>query len=343
MILSMDLGPNSYDIIVERGALCRADRYFKLDRKVLIVTDSGVPVEYAKTVAACCKAPYIEIFPEGEQNKNMDTYQAILSRMVQEGFSRTDCVVAVGGGVTGDMAGFAAASYMRGIDFYNIPTTLLSQVDSSIGGKVAIDFKNYKNIVGAFYQPKLVLCDTDTLTTLPLPIFRDGCAEVIKYAVLFDPDLFSRLQKEGIDFQREDVIARCVEWKRRVVAEDEFDRGIRQLLNLGHTIGHGVEASSHFSISHGSAVAIGMAIIARSAAKLGICDDDTANAIAQLLQQFDLPISTDFTVSTLFDCTLSDKKRIGAMLNLIIPQKIGKCGIYPTPIEELKSIIQAGL
>ena len=216
-------------------------------------------------------------------------------------------------------------------------------MDSSVGGKTAIDLDAGKNLAGAFYQPKLVLCDTATLNTLPRRVFLDGCAEVIKYGILYDAALFSLLSEYGPDFPREQVITRCVELKRDVVAADEFDRGQRQLLNLGHTLGHGVEALSNFTLSHGKAVAIGTAIVSRAAAKYGICTQDAADKIENVLKQFGLPTDTKYTCDVLYTAALSDKKRSGSTVNLIIPRRIGHCDIIPTPVSELESFIQAGL
>jgi 3-dehydroquinate synthase len=212
-----------------------------------------------------------------------------------------------------------------------------------VGGKTAIDLPAGKNLAGAFYQPRLVLCDIDTLTTLPEEIFRDGCAEVIKYGVLYDPQLFSQLMLSGPDFDRESVIARCVELKRDVVALDEFDNGLRQKLNLGHTVGHGIEGHSNFTVSHGRAVAMGMAIVARAAAAGGLCSQADADAIVQLLERFHLPTGTDYAAEDIYRCALSDKKRSGGKVNLIVPRAVGRCDILPTPVEELKSFIEAGL
>ncbi len=261
----------------------------------------------------------------------------LLNFLARNKLTRTDLIVALGGGVVGDLAGFAAASYLRGIRFIQVPTTLLAAVDSSVGGKTAIDLPAGKNLAGAFCQPSLVLCDTDTLNSLPPDIFRDGCAEVIKYGVLYDPALFAHLEEKGLAFDREAVITRCVEWKRDVVMEDEFDTGARMKLNLGHTIGHGVEARSHFGISHGKAVAIGMAIVSRASH----CSDN--GKILGILHKFGLPVSTQYTAEDLYTYTLSDKKRTGGTVNLILPRSIGRCDIVPTPVENLKSFIQAGL
>ncbi len=282
-------------------------------------------------------------FPAGEQSKCGKTWLALLEFLAEQRLTRSDCVIALGGGVVGDLTGFAAASYLRGIDYVQVPTTLLAAVDSSVGGKTAIDLEAGKNLAGAFYQPKLVLCDTDTLRSLPDEIFRDGCAEVIKYGILYDPDLFAHLKQRGPGFDREAVIARCVELKRDVVAVDELDRGQRQKLNLGHTLGHGVEAQSHFTLSHGKAVAIGMAMIARAAEKLGLCREDTRRAVEEILLDFSLPTVPGCTGAEILSSALSDKKRQGGTVNLIVPREIGRCDILPTPVEKLPGIIEAGM
>ena len=309
--------------------------------KVCIVSDSNVfPLYGADCVRALDRAGFsvgTYVFPAGEASKNGFTYLELLNRLAELKLTRSDLIVALGGGVVGDLAGFAAATYLRGIRFIQIPTTLLAAVDSSVGGKTAIDLPSGKNLAGAFYQPSLVLCDTDTLHTLPKEVFTDGCAEVIKYGVLYDPHLFAHLEEKGLSFDRETVITRCVELKRDVVAEDEFDTGARMKLNLGHTIGHGVEAKSNFAVSHGRAVAIGMAIVSRASG----CPD--SDRIQSILKKFDLPTETDYSAEDLFGYTLSDKKRSGGTVNLILPRAIGSCDIVPTPVENLESFIQAGL
>lgn len=314
---------------------------------VAIVSDSNVWPLYGDIAADSLKRSGFSVehfvFAAGEESKNGQTYLALLDFLAQKQLTRSDLIVALGGGVVGDLAGFAAATYLRGIPFIQVPTTLLAAVDSSVGGKTAIDLPSGKNLAGAFYQPALVLCDTDCLRTLPQEIFLDGCSEVIKYGVLFDPELFSVLEECRADFCPEDVIARCVALKRDVVAEDEFDRGARQLLNLGHTIGHGVEAASSFAVSHGKAVAIGMAIAARAAAACGLCRTADAQRLVELLRAFSLPVCTDIEAAQLFRSALSDKKRSGEYVNLILPQKIGACIIRKTPVDELKSFIEAGM
>ena len=314
---------------------------------VAIISDTNIWPIYGKTVANSLERAGFRVisyaFPAGEESKNGQTYLSILNFLAENKLTRSDCIIALGGGVVGDMTGFVAATYLRGIAYIQVPTTLLAAVDSSVGGKTAIDLNTGKNLAGAFYQPRLVLCDTDTLTSLPQDIFRDGCAEVIKYGILYDKQLFAHLQEKGIAFDREAVIARCVELKRDGVMEDEFDTGARMRLNLGHTIGHGVEARSQFTLSHGKAVAIGMAIVSRAAQTMQICSEEICKKIIEILENLGLPVTTDSTAQELFEYALSDKKRSGGTVNLIVPKDIGNCLIIPTDICELKSFIEAGL
>lgn len=309
--------------------------------KLCIITDRNVWPLYGEPLAyALSKAGFYVctfVMRPGEESKNWRTYLDILECLATHGLSRDDCILALGGGVVGDLAGFAAATYLRGIPYIQLPTSLLAMVDSSVGGKTAIDLDAGKNLVGAFYQPVAVLCDTDTLRTLPNNIFLDGCAEVIKYGVLYDAPLFAQLEAAGPDFDREAVIARCVQLKRDAVAADEFDRGQRKKLNLGHTIGHAIEKRSNYTISHGKAVAIGMAIVCRAAK----CPD--TERIDRLLRKFSLPCRTDFSAAQLYEAALSDKKRSGAFIDLIIPNSVGDCAIVPTPVENLKTFIEEGL
>lgn len=310
-------------------------------RKICVVSESRVFPLYGKTVQESLEANGFQVisfvFPAGEESKNPQVYLELLNFLAQHKLTRTDMIVALGGGVVGDLAGFAAATFLRGIRFIQVPTTLLAALDSSVGGKTAIDLPAGKNLAGAFWQPSMVLCDTDTLNSLPEDVFRDGCAEVIKYGILYDPNLFAHLEDKGPAFDRESVIARCVELKRNVVMEDEYDTGARMKLNLGHTIGHGVEAYSQFALSHGKSVAIGMAIVARASG----CPD--ADRITALLAQFGLPITIAYPPEEIFRFSLSDKKRSGETVNLIIPDFIGSCSIVPTAVEQLQSFIEAGL
>jgi len=341
----------SYDVIIGNGVLKEIGSHLldilKKHCKVTIISDSNVWPLWGDFVANHLTVAGFDVlhyvFPAGESSKSTATYLEILNFLAENQVTRTDAILALGGGVTGDMSGFAAATYLRGIRYIQVPTTLLAMVDSSVGGKTAIDLPVGKNLVGAFYQPNLVLCDLDTLSTLPESVFCDGCAEVIKYGVLYDANLFSHLTQHGLDFDREAVISRCIELKRNVVAEDEFDTGTRQKLNLGHTIGHGIEAKSNFSITHGQAVAIGMVIVSKAGAQLGYCDASIFKALEETLAKFKLPTSTSFTANQLYTCALSDKKRSGGTVNLIIPNTIGACAIVPTPVTELESFIKEGL
>ena len=339
-----------YDVLIGTGLLGQLGSYVAAMQKVskvCIVSDSNVWPLYGKTALDSLAARGLEtthfVFHAGEENKNPDTYLHLLNHLAEHRITRTDLIVALGGGVVGDLAGFAAATYLRGIPFIQVPTTLLAAVDSSVGGKTAIDLPGGKNLVGAFYQPSLVLCDIDCLNTLPDDVFRDGCAEVIKYGILYDSELFAHLTERGPEFDRQAVITRCVELKRNVVAEDEFDTGSRMKLNLGHTFGHGVEAQSNFEISHGKAVAIGMAIVARAAAAAGLCNLDTKEQILHVIGQFGLPDGCSYTAAQLYHAALSDKKRNGRTVNLIVPHEIGSCSIEQMLMDNIESFIQAGL
>ena len=333
-----------YDIKIGSGLLSQAGQEIAAlgrVKTVAIVSDSNVWPIYGETLQeSLTDAGFTAVsfvFPAGEESKNAAVYLELLNFLAEKQLTRTDLIAALGGGVVGDLAGFAAATYLRGIRFVQLPTTLLAAVDSSVGGKTAIDLPAGKNLVGSFCQPSLVLCDTDTLRSLPEDIFRDGCAEVIKYAILYDHSFFRSLEATGSDFHREQTIARCVELKRNVVMQDEFDTGERMKLNLGHTLGHGVEALSNFTLSHGKAVAIGMAIVSRASQ----CPD--TDRIVSLLRRFGLPTDTDTAAEDIYRYTLSDKKRAGDSINLIIPHSIGNCAIVPTKISDLLTFIKAGL
>lgn len=340
----------SYDVIIGSGLLPDLGNYikeFSKCTKVAIISDSNVWSFYGEAVTSSLTNANVAfcsfVFPAGEESKNGNTYLSILNFLAENRITRSDLLIALGGGVVGDITGFAAATFLRGIGYIQIPTSLLAMVDSSVGGKTAIDLPAGKNLAGAFCQPKLVLCDIDALNTLPKDVFRDGCAEVIKYGVLYDAALFAHLLEKGLDFDKETVISRCVELKSIVVAQDEFDTGARQKLNLGHTLGHGIEAQSNFTISHGKAVAIGMALVSKAAVEAGICDVTTYENILTTLKKFGLPTKTDCTAKVLYNSALSDKKRFGATVNLIIPQKIGDCIIQATAVSELMTFIEAGL
>ncbi len=328
MILTTKTSSGQYDIVINRGVLNNLKEYLNLNRKVLVVTDSGVPEVYAKTVAAQCGDGYIFTFLQGEESKNFETYQAILKQLAFNGFTRSDCVVAVGGGVVGDMAGFAAATFMRGIDFYNIPTTVLSQVDSSIGGKVAIDFCGIKNIVGAFYPPKAVIIDPDTLKTLPQRQISNGLAEALKMAATFDEKLFKAFQKEELNIDY--VIEQSLLIKRKVVEEDEKEQGIRKVLNFGHTIGHAIESANLGNLFHGECVGLGM---------LYCCSQSVKAQILTALEKLNLPTKCEINADEIIKTISFDKKKSGDSISVIWVNEIGSFEIRKMTLSELKEVI----
>ncbi len=338
-----------YDVKIGSGILSKCGEYISAVTGVCraaIITDSNVERLYLKTAVKSLEDAGFSVdcfvFPAGEESKNISTLSNILEFLAERSFTRSDIVIALGGGVTGDITGFAAAVYLRGINYIQIPTTLLASVDSSVGGKTAIDLTAGKNLAGAFKQPKLVICDVDTLSTLPSEEFANGMAESIKYGVLFSDLLFSQLSKDLSSDSLIETVARCVEFKGIVVERDEFDNGERKLLNLGHTIGHAIEKCSNFKIAHGHAVAIGMAMIARAGEALGITKIGTAALIEKALVKYNLPINTDFDTDALVRASLSDKKREGAKITLILPLEIGKCTLKNEPVTELEKYIKFG-
>ena len=338
-----------YDIIIDKGILeCAGELCAAVKKpcRAAVLTDSNVaPLYLERLERSLTSAGYKVVsytIPAGEASKSAESYIAFLSFLAQNKITRSDCLVALGGGVVGDLCGFCAATYLRGVEFIQIPTTLLAMVDSSVGGKTAIDIPEGKNLVGAFYQPSLVICDYDTLSTLPEDIFTDGCAEVIKYGIINDRELFEKL-KNPILPQIEDIIESCVRNKRDVVNADEHDTGVRQLLNLGHTAAHSIEILSNFEISHGSAVAMGMAIILRAAASLGHCPKEDCDAAIDQISSYGLPTDCPYTARELADIALNDKKRQGGSITLIMPYGIGDSRLYRVPVESLEDIFKAGL
>ena len=324
MILHLDLPQNGYDIILERGALAKAGEYLDLNRRVLVVTDSGVPKQYAETVAAQCKSPTLVTVPMGEGSKCFERYRELLSTLLSAGFTRTDCVVAVGGGVVGDLAGFVAATYMRGIDFYNIPTTLLSQVDSSIGGKVAIDLDGVKNIVGAFYQPKGVLIDPEVLATLPSRQLACGFAEALKMSLTSDTTLFSLFEEGRAVSEIDEVIYRSLCIKKTVVEKDEKENGLRRILNFGHTLGHGIETVGAGRLLHGECVALGM---------LPMCADELRVRLLPILSSLGLPTVIEGDVDSMLAVATHDKKRDGESISSVYVPAPGLFEIRREPME----------
>ena len=338
-----------YTVSVGPGLLGRVGETLrpltKASRAALVCGDRVWPLYGAVTAASLEAAGFavcVKVIPHGEEHKTLATYGELLNFFLENELTRSDLVVALGGGVTGDLAGFAAATYQRGVGFVQLPTTLLAAVDSSVGGKTAIDLPGGKNQAGAFYQPLAVLCDTDALSTLDETEYRCGCAEVIKYGVLFDRRFFDSLRSVPVSAQYEDVIAACVAFKRDAVEADEFDRGERRLLNLGHSFGHAVESCSSFTVRHGEAVAIGMAMIVRAAAERGFCTGECRDAVVSLLRAYGLPTETDIPAAGLLAALKKDKKRGGDTLSLIVPRAVGRCEIVPVALDEAEAWLRDG-
>jgi len=312
-----------------------------------VVTDTVVAPLYLSSVTeSLLRSGYTvssHVYPAGEVHKNLDTLSDILEFLAAEHLTRTDCVVALGGGVCGDTAGFAAGCYLRGVRLVQLPTTLLAAVDSSVGGKTAVNLRAGKNLAGVFLQPSAVLCDTDALASLPPAVFADGAAEAIKTGVLFREALFSLFEADILAADLSEIIRQCVELKGRVVEQDAFDTGPRKLLNLGHTVGHAIETCSDYTVSHGHAVAAGMAVIARAAERLGWCEAPCADRISAVLARNALPVSTVFSASALARAALSDKKRTGGEIALVVPERIGRCSVKKLPVDELEAVFAAGL
>ncbi len=333
-VLNMNLGENSYPINIGKGILERVSEYFNLDRKVFIITDSGVPRKYAEKVDKLCKNSTILTVAEGERSKSISTLEKVLTEMSNAELGRSDCIVAVGGGVVGDLAGFAASIYMRGIDFYNIPTTLLSQVDSSIGGKTAINLGGIKNIVGSFKQPKAVLIDPDVLTTLPKRQMRNGLCEAIKMAATCNEKLFEKLElldEEDIYNNIEEIIVEALKIKKAVVEEDERELGLRKILNFGHTLGHGIEANKDlFELYHGECVSLGM---------IPVSFGDAKNRIESLLKKVGLPTVYSGNINSALTFVAHDKKCSSYVLSIVVCEKIGTCKIHSLSVNDFKDLV----
>lgn len=333
------------DLLNECGAII--SREIKPCRAALI-SDTNVMRLYGEKAASSLENSGFKVssfsFPAGEKSKTPNTLFEILDFLASNEFDRSDVVIALGGGVTGDIAGFASAIYMRGMKLVQIPTSLLAMVDSSVGGKTGVDLDKGKNLVGAFKQPQLVICDTKVLSSLPNEQFACGMAEVIKYAMICDAKLFELLNEtQGRTAFSEDklksVISRCVEIKGEIVTRDEFDNGERQLLNFGHTLGHAVEKVSDFEIGHGQAVGIGMVMMTALSEKLGICESGTKARLIEVLKSFELPTETDFSMSALAGALVLDKKRRGDNITIIMTEKIGACFYKSVPISEFEGYL----
>ena len=338
MKLTMQLGSRSYDIILKSGCLANLYQFANVaNRKVFILTDSGVPEQYAQTVLAQCPNGMVYTVPQGEASKSLKVYGQVLQAMLEFNMTRKDLLVAVGGGVVGDLGGFCAASYMRGIDFVNCPTTTLSQIDSSIGGKTAIDLGETKNIVGAFWQPKLVIVDPDTLATLPRRHFINGLAEAVKASLLADPELFAIFENGDVDAQIGEIICRSLRFKKNIVEQDETEQGMRKALNFGHTIGHGIEAVKGIKgrrtvgLYHGECVALGMLPMIESKA--------LQKRVRAVYRRLGLPTRTTYDKEKVLAEMLHDKKAQSGQITIIKVPGLGCWRAETIPVEGLRPLL----
>ena len=327
MKLTINCKTYSYDVIIQRNILNNVSEYLSLQRKVLILTDDGVPSEYVLKVSSQCLNPIIVTVKQGEQSKNIDNYQLVMKTLIEHGFTRTDCLVSIGGGVVGDLGGFISSTYMRGIDFYNIPTTLLSQVDSSIGGKTAIDYNGIKNIIGSFYTPKCVLIDPNTLQTLDKRQLHAGLVEAIKMACTCSSSLFEIISKsKNLENDIDEIIFQSLQIKQKIVEEDLEEKGLRRVLNFGHTLGHIIESASNYNLLHGECVGIGM---------LSFSSDKARKQIKKLLKKYNLPTSYDLSLKDIEDYLIHDKKKTGDYIWIVSVENIGSYELKKIKIDEL--------
>ena len=326
MVNTVHLGEKTYDVVIEKGVFKRAEKELNLNRRVLIVSDEGVPPEYAKAISEKCKEPVIAVIKSGENHKNLETMQDLFQLMIQNNFTRKDCVLALGGGMVGDLCGFTAASYMRGIDFYNIPTTVLSMVDSSVGGKTAVNFGGVKNIIGAFWQPKKVLIDVDLLKSLPQRQISNGLAEALKMALTFDAALVEKFQTDNPFDHLEEIIQRSVQLKTDVVEKDEKESGLRKVLNFGHTIGHGIEIVSDGALYHGECVGLGM---------LCLASEEVREILIPVMKKLNLPVECSVNVEKALEAIRHDKKAGNGSISTIHVNKAGTFEMKDMTLEEL--------
>lgn len=332
MLYNIKMKDHQYDVVIERNILDNVESYLELNRKVLIVTDDGIPSTYIDKVLSKCKQGYVYTIKQGEASKNFQNFENILNYLIENKFIRTDCIVAIGGGVVGDLAGFCASVYMRGITFYNIPTTLLSQVDSSVGGKTAIDKCGIKNIVGAFYPPHKVLIDPNVLKTLDKRQLLSGLVEAIKMGATSDKQLFN-LIKNSNDLEKDidEIIIKAIKVKKEVVEIDPNEKGLRKILNFGHSVGHAIESSGKFNdYLHGECVGIGMLYFSSNTVK---------QEILNVLNKYHLPVKVDIDKDELLNYILLDKKRTTDYLSIIYVNEIGTCEIKNEKIENIKNYL----
>lgn len=335
-----------YDVVVENGALAQVGTLvsplFAPGSKAMVISETNVFPLYGEQVMTSLAAAGFEahsfVFPAGEPSKQLSTVAEMYAALATDGFTRSDFIVTLGGGVAGDMGGFAAATFLRGIDFVQIPTSLLAQVDASVGGKTGVDLPEGKNLVGAFHQPRLVISDPQTLATLPDEYFTDGMGEVVKYGCIQDPALFEALEAGTALNHLDDMIRRCITCKKVLVEEDTADKGSRMILNFGHTFGHAIEKLTNFSsISHGRAVAIGMVLAAEVGESLRITPAGMAERIRGVLQSYELPTECPFDFASIMEAAALDKKTFGKQLNLILLEGISKARVQPVDRTHLAS------
>lgn len=333
MKLNVDLENHSYPIYIERNAIQKVHEYIPVSRKIAIITDTGVPEKWVNIVKEQCPDSFICTIPQGEPSKSFDQYKNLLEEMISHNMSRKDAIIAVGGGVVGDLAGFVAASYMRGIDFYNIPTTVLSQVDSSVGGKVAIDMGSYKNIVGAFWQPKTVIIDPNVLSTLSLRQQHNGLCEALKMGLILDDHLVSLFEQDTLDIDA--IITRSIELKRDVVQQDERESNLRKILNFGHTIGHAIESAYGLNTYlHGECVAMGMLFF--------IEDKTLKQRVLNIYKKLDLPQVPNYDTSTLLEYVTHDKKSSHNTVSTVLVEQSGSYIIKELSFKEIQEVLERG-
>lgn len=331
MKIQVDLNEHSYPIWIQENAIHHIDEIVDVQRKICIIADSGIPTKWIDIVSAQCPNSFVIRFEQGESSKCFRVFESLLEKCIEHHMNRKDAIIAIGGGVTGDLAGFVAATYMRGIDFYNIPTTLLAQVDSSVGGKVAIDVDSYKNIVGAFHQPKGVIIDPAVLSTLPKRQIHNGLVEALKTGLIQDKVLFSLFEQDKLDIQT--IIERSILVKRNIVSQDEKESGLRQILNFGHTIGHAIESAYGLNTYlHGECVAMGMPFF--------IEDQNVLARVQNIYSKLELPVLPQYNVDTLMDCIAHDKKSSADSVTVVTVKEIGSCSLEKMSYEQIRQRLE---
>ena len=331
MIINVNTSSKKYDVIIEKNILSKVNNYLNLNRKVLIITDDGIPTSYIDTIKKQCLNPFVYVIKQGEASKNFINYQNILSFMIENNFTRSDVIVAIGGGVIGDLSGFVSSTYMRGIDFYNIPTTLLAQVDSSIGGKTAIDLNGIKNVVGTFYQPSCVIIDPETLKTLDLRQLHAGLVEAIKMSITCNKELFNLIKNSNDLFNDiEKIIYESLLIKRSIVENDEKESGLRRVLNFGHTIGHAIESCYNMQLLHGECVGLGM---------LYMSNEQVKKQIIEVLNKYNLPTTCKVDKDAFISLISHDKKANGDKISIIYVEEIGHYKEKKIDIIELENYL----